>query len=356
MANMHLPLHMASPCLYEASLANCAFHHFWSFFSKYVMVRVLLFILMLALSLGAGRSLGALGAQAISVYVNRYAATLPPQASASVGIDTMRRFIPPQQFNLILEANIFNSLRRAAAENESVSSTQTPGPSTLPSLTLNGVSLLGANLAFAFISTGDGKQRVYQHSHCVPALKQPSNGICTPRQGKITTIKRDHVVLTTQGKRITLKLEQSRPKTAKHGSRTHNPRTPAPLSTQRRSTSSSEGAPFPSEPHGENLTVFVPAPEVERAFANFSKILQQARIVPYNRGVIKGFQIRSIRPNSVFARLHMQNFDVILAINGQSVATADQALQLFTAFRNDREVNLTIRRGGRTIRLGYKIQ
>ena len=42
--------------------------------------------------------------------------------------------------------------------------------------------------------------------------------------------------------------------------------------------------------------------------------------------------------------------------NGQSITSADQALRLFTVFRNEREIVLDIERAGKEIQLSYTVQ
>jgi general secretion pathway protein C len=101
----------------------------------------------------------------------------------------------------------------------------------------------------------------------------------------------------------------------------------------------------------------VPSAEVGKAFENFAEITKQARVVPYTvNGATTGFQIQRIAPGSVFQRIGLQDNDIIKGVNGASVTTADQALRLFTLFRNEREVVLDIQRGPDTLKYSYTIE
>ncbi len=100
----------------------------------------------------------------------------------------------------------------------------------------------------------------------------------------------------------------------------------------------------------------VPSQEVAKAFENFSEVLKQARVVPYSGEAGQGFQIRSIRPGSIFQRIGLNNFDVIQSVNGQPITTADQAVGLLTMFRNEKEISLEILRRNQPLTLNYSIE
>jgi general secretion pathway protein C len=104
------------------------------------------------------------------------------------------------------------------------------------------------------------------------------------------------------------------------------------------------------------MEVRVPNGEVEKAFENFSDVLKQARVVPFSTDSGSGFQIRNIRPGSIFQRIGLNNFDVIRAVNGDPITTADQALRLLTMFRNEKEITLDLQRRNEDIQLNYIIE
>ncbi|MCZ6748224.1 MAG: PDZ domain-containing protein, partial [SAR324 cluster bacterium] len=73
-------------------------------------------------------------------------------------------------------------------------------------------------------------------------------------------------------------------------------------------------------------------------------------------GEPQGFQLRKIKAGSIFQRLGLRNNDLIQGVNGESLTTADQALRLFTVFRNEREIVLDIVRNDQPIQLAYTIE
>jgi general secretion pathway protein C len=117
------------------------------------------------------------------------------------------------------------------------------------------------------------------------------------------------------------------------------------------------GDAFPAERVGNTYQVTVPNAEVDKAFENFSEIVAQAAAVPIiEDGEAKGFQLRKIRPGSIFERLGLKNFDLIRGVNGQSITTADQALRVFTLFRNEREIVLDVKRRDEDLQFNYTIE
>ncbi|MCZ6553634.1 MAG: hypothetical protein O7A67_07495, partial [SAR324 cluster bacterium] len=114
---------------------------------------------------------------------------------------------------------------------------------------------------------------------------------------------------------------------------------------------------FPAQQVGDNYEITVPKAEVEKAFENFAEIAGQAAAVPIiENGEPKGFQLRKIKAGSIFQRLGLRNNDLIQGVNGESLTTADQALRLFTVFRNEREIVLDIIRNDQPIQLAYTIE
>jgi len=62
------------------------------------------------------------------------------------------------------------------------------------------------------------------------------------------------------------------------------------------------------------------------------KLARGARLVPaIDHGQSLGFKVVAVEPGSVFARLGMQTGDLIATVNGGSIATADQALEVYTS-------------------------
>jgi len=81
------------------------------------------------------------------------------------------------------------------------------------------------------------------------------------------------------------------------------------------------------------------------------------RVVPQARdGEPVGFRVFGIAANSPFAALGLASGDVLLQVNGRSIATPAAALAAVTSLRTANHVSLSIARGDRLIRLDYDIR
>jgi general secretion pathway protein C len=81
------------------------------------------------------------------------------------------------------------------------------------------------------------------------------------------------------------------------------------------------------------------------------------RAVPELRdGQPVGFRLFGVKAGSPVAALGLANGDLLLQVNGRSLATPDDALVAFTALRTTDHIWLLIERGGRSIRNDYSIR
>lgn len=125
-------------------------------------------------------------------------------------------------------------------------------------------------------------------------------------------------------------------------------------STSRRKTPEPVGATNSYTKNGKDY--FIRSAEVDRELNNFSKLLNQARVVPFfKNGAHQGYQIKSIDKNSLYDRLGLKNNDIIKTINGETIDSPEKAFSLLKMLRNEREINLSIERRGRPTTLNYFI-
>jgi len=97
--------------------------------------------------------------------------------------------------------------------------------------------------------------------------------------------------------------------------------------------------------------------EVENALSNLNNIAMQARIVPsFTNGVADGFKLFAIRPDSIYARLGIQNGDVIHKINGFNIDSPDKALEVYQKLKNARSIEIELTRMGKPEKLTYTIE
>lgn len=107
---------------------------------------------------------------------------------------------------------------------------------------------------------------------------------------------------------------------------------------------------------GENEYIISQA-EIEKTLSNLNTIATQARIVPaFKNGVAQGFKLFSIRPGSIYARIGIQNGDVIKRINGYDINSPDKALEVYSKLKDAREITVELERRGRPVKKHYSIE
>jgi general secretion pathway protein C len=101
----------------------------------------------------------------------------------------------------------------------------------------------------------------------------------------------------------------------------------------------------------------VPRPELERILANLGTIAMDGRIVPaFKGGVAQGFKLFSIRPDSVYAKIGIQNGDVIRRINGYELNSPETALELYVKLRESSRIEIDFERAGAPVRKTYEVR
>jgi type II secretion system protein C len=84
---------------------------------------------------------------------------------------------------------------------------------------------------------------------------------------------------------------------------------------------------------------------------------RQARIVPYMQdGVVTGFKLFAIRPNTLYSKLGIKNGDVILEINGVKMTNPQDALKVYQEVKEAKTVTMEILRRGKPKTLKYEIE
>lgn len=123
-------------------------------------------------------------------------------------------------------------------------------------------------------------------------------------------------------------------------------------------------APKSSSSRGGNGVTFVSETEVkidrsavDKALANFSKVLTDARCVPnMQNGRPFGFKCFQIVPGSIYDQLGLKNNDVICEINGEPLNNPAQAMSMFQKLQSARKIELCIVTNGKRRDVTYEIQ
>jgi general secretion pathway protein C len=97
--------------------------------------------------------------------------------------------------------------------------------------------------------------------------------------------------------------------------------------------------------------------ELESQMADLNELMQQVRIRPFMEGRNPaGFLVSNIKPGSLFSKMGLRNGDVIQGVNGESITTPDQAIELYESLMEGGDIDLDIKRGRRTQKLRYAVE
>jgi general secretion pathway protein C len=96
---------------------------------------------------------------------------------------------------------------------------------------------------------------------------------------------------------------------------------------------------------------------VDSLLGNMSLLSRSARIVPEIKdGRAAGFRLFSVRPDGPFAKIGLQNNDVISAINGLEMTSPDKALEVYTKLKSANNLSVGLERNGQKITKEYRIR
>lgn len=97
--------------------------------------------------------------------------------------------------------------------------------------------------------------------------------------------------------------------------------------------------------------------QIESALENVDQLMEQARIRPHiEEGRPAGISITGIKPNTVFRKMRLRNGDIITGVNGAPIESVEDAMKIFGDLSSASEIQLEIKRRGRTRTLNYKIE
>jgi general secretion pathway protein C len=101
----------------------------------------------------------------------------------------------------------------------------------------------------------------------------------------------------------------------------------------------------------------VPRSEIDRTLSNLNEVAMQARIVPaFKDGQAQGFKLFSIRPDSIYSKIGVQNGDVIRRINGFDLNSPEKALEVYSKLKEAPRIEIEIERNGAPIRKTYNVR
>ncbi len=187
----------------------------------------------------------------------------------------------------------------------------------------------GAEASYAVIeSEKDHKQHLYRVGDTVAGAT-------------VKMILRDKVILTRNGRNEVLEIEKP--------GKTH-------LGMPLRFTS--RVGPAPGSPGVSIIRrrITLSRNQINTTMNNVGQLMQEAKIQPVRSGGTQGLVISQIRPNSLFRRLGLRNGDIITEVNGRTIQSVDDALQLYSQLKASNRVSLAIKRSGRNELIEYRIR
>ena len=110
-------------------------------------------------------------------------------------------------------------------------------------------------------------------------------------------------------------------------------------------------------PPAETSSIQLDREELESQMADLNELMQQVRIRPFMEGRNPaGFLVSNIKPGSLFSKMGLRNGDVIQGVNGATITTPDQAIELYESLMEGGSIDLDIKRGRRTQKLRYAVE
>jgi len=101
----------------------------------------------------------------------------------------------------------------------------------------------------------------------------------------------------------------------------------------------------------------IPRAEIDKTLSNLNDVAMQARIVPaFKDGVAQGFKLFSIRPDSIYTKIGIQNGDVIKRINGYELNSPEKALEIYSKLKEAARIDIEVERNGAAVKKTYNVR
>ncbi|MGE5256719.1 MAG: type II secretion system protein GspC [Hyphomicrobiales bacterium] len=236
-------------------------------------------------------------------------------------------------YQVIVDRNLFNSGRQPLSG---------PGKGAGPELDVDKLKQTEMKLKLWGTFIGPDGQSLYAVIEDQKTREQlPYRPGDTIQNASVKLVLRQKVVLTVNGRDEVLGMEE--PGLAKSGA-------PGPG----RADASATGR-LPAAEPAQQITVS--SEQVEHAMENLGELLNQATFRPYvEDGKPAGISITGIKPNAIFRKLRLRNGDVITGVNGQSIASVEDAMKVFGNLSTEGPLQVKVKRRGQEETLEYKIE
>lgn len=236
-------------------------------------------------------------------------------------------------YQVIVERNLFNSGRQPLSG---------PGKGASPELDVDKLKQTEMKLKLWGTFIGPDGQSLYAVIEDQKTREQlPYRPGDTIQNANVKMVLRQKVVLTVSGRDEVLGMEE--PGVVKSGA-------PGP--------GRADAGAAARLPAAEPVQQIAVSPEqVEQAMENLGELLNQATFRPHMEdGKPAGISITGIKPNAIFRKLRLRNGDVITGVNGQPIASVDDAMKVFGTLSTEGPLQVKIKRRGQEETLEYKVE
>jgi len=260
-----------------------------------------------------------------------------------------RRAVPEvASYAPIVEASLFPSPTRTFTP---VATAEAPVvvPQAEAAAVLKGLKLLGTYVgpvSFAVIErTDQNLQRPFKVGETVFDT------------GAIERISRDSVLIRYGAKTYTLRLPDVVIPPAPPLYTGAGVRAPAPAPSSDRASIAPSGARLKYARKTGERQWELDQKAVLSSLEDMSQVLKDARLTPLlENGSVAGFQITEIRPRGVFDALGLKNGDILKRVNGYEITSPEKAVQVLSALKGQRSIDLDVVRGGANMSFHYDIR
>lgn len=271
---------------------------------------------------------------------SRLEASIAPRAAGNPTAPVVASKGIPRNYNAIVEGNIFNSKMRgkqpeAAGPNAGPALPAMSAPKVPLNQTLLGTMVGTDNESYAVIEDNKTREQLLYRI-----------GDIIGEDGRITQINRNKVVIRRGGEDEILEVafspEENKP--APHATPTVlTPSAPSAVGSNIRAA-------------GKNRWV-MDRREIENAVDNLPALLTKARIVPnFSEGKPDGFRIFAITEDSLYAKIGLQNGDVLHRVNGIEVKDPQNFLKVFEQLKDESAITVDLVRNNQKETFSYEIR
>lgn len=123
--------------------------------------------------------------------------------------------------------------------------------------------------------------------------------------------------------------------------------------SSRKTTKTGDGGIEQTAPNTFNIA----RSELDKYLSNINDVLTQARAIPhFENGQAAGYKLIQIVPGSVYEKLGLKNEDILTGVNGEAITDPARAFELLSQLKTASQLELTVKRGGRTSNMSYNFR